>query len=445
MYENALAQRFHTSSLLRFALPNVIMMVFFSLYAIVDGIFVSRLVGTLALSALNMSWPFLGAALGVGIMLAAGGSAIIAQELGEGMVEEAQQDFSFLFVASIAAGFLLLWIGLEFLEKILVVLGATPAQMPNCMGYTRIILAFSPAMFLQAFFQIFFVTAGKPGLGLSVTVAGGLTNLVLDALLMGPFQMGVEGAAIATGLGYLLPALFGTVYFTVVRSGSLCLVRCGFCWRTLFRACGCGASELVTHGAAAVTTWLLNVLCLQFWAEDGVAAMTIVMYVQFVCSAAFMGFSMGVAPVISYQYGTKDFTQLCDVVKICLRFILLGSLGMYGLSRVSIRFCLQVFTSGDSPVFEIAMEGFPLYAVGFLWMGISIFASSLFTALSRGGLAVFISSARNFFFLVGMLLLLPKLLGGMGIWLAVSVAEALGAVVAVRCLIRAHAQGFPQC
>ena len=435
MNENALAKQFTTGSLLGFALPNICMMVFLSLYTIVDGMFVSRLVGTLALSAMNMSWPLSSVELGVSIMLATGGSAIIARKLGEGKEEQARQNFSFLLWTSLAVGVVFNLLCLLFLEPILHLLGTSAAQMPDCLAYTRLILIFSPAMFLQTLFQTFFVTAGKPGLGLGVTVSGGVANIILDYLFMGPMGMGVEGAAIATGIGYLIPAVFGLVYFSVVRTGSLYLVRCGCYGGMLLRACGNGSSEMVTNVANAVTTFLFNIIFLEFWAEDGVAAITIVMYFQFVFSSVFLGFSMGVAPVISYKYGAQDRAQLHHIVTVCLRFILGCSLGMYALSRWSIGTLLSIFTHPEGHVFAIAMEGFPIYATAFLLMGVSIFASAMFTAFSNGAVSAVISFARTLVFLVGSLLLLPKLLGHLGIWLAVPVAEGLGLLVSVSFLL----------
>lgn len=435
MNKNALAKQFTTRSLLAFSLPNICMMVFLSMYTIVDGMFVSRLVGTLALSALNMSWPLTSVELGISIMLATGGSAIIARKLGEGKAQEARQDFSFLLWVCLAVGIVFSVICLLFLEPILILLGTSAAQMPDCLTYTRLLLIFSPAMFLQTLFQTFFVTAGKPGLGLGVTVSGGIANIILDYLFMGPMGMGVSGAAIATGISYLIPAVFGLIYFTTVRSGSLYLVRCGFYGRMLLRACGNGSSEMVTNVANAVTTFLFNIIFMKFWAEDGVAAITIVMYFQFVFSSVFFGFSMGVAPVISYKYGAQDQKQLHHIVAVCLRFVLLCSLGMYLLSRLTIGTLLSIFTQADGQVFAIAMEGFPIYAVAFLLMGVSIFASAMFTAFSNGAVSAVISFARTLVFLVGSLLILPEILDQVGIWLAVPVAEGLGLLVSLVCLL----------
>lgn len=433
---NPLARTFTAASLLRFALPNIVMMVFMSLYTIVDGMFISRFVGTLALSAINMAYPLNSLELAVGIMLATGGSAVIARELGEGRAEDARRDFSCIVAVSLALGILFLAAGLLFLDPILHLLGTSQAQMPYCRDYTHILMLFAPAFFLQTAFQTLFVTAGRPGLGLGLTVAGGLANIVLDCLFMGPLGMGVTGAAAATVIGYCIPAVAGTVFFLRNRGGTLYFTSFRPRWRMLAQTCGNGSSEMVTNIANAVTTLLFNLIFLEFWGEDGVASITIVMYFQFVLTAVFFGFSMGVAPVVSYKYGAQDTAQLKRIVRSCLLFIAACSLGAYVLARLTIGLCLVLFTGADTAVYAITMEGFPLYAVSFLFIGTGIFASALFTALSNGTVSAVISFARTFVFLVGMLLTLPRLLGEPGIWLAVPAAELLGLGVSLFFLIR---------
>lgn len=427
--DNALARQFGAGSLLKFAMPNIVMMVFMSLYTIVDGMFISRFVGTLALSAINMSYPLNSLELAVGIMLASGGSAIIARELGEGKEDAARRDFSCIVAVSVLLGILFMVLGNLFLDPILRLLGTSEAQIPYCRVYTRILLLFSPAFFLQTAFQTLFVTAGRPGLGLGLTVAGGLANIVLDWLFMGPMGMGVEGAAVATVTGYCIPAAAGVAFFFQNRKGSLYFTPFRPRGRMLLQTCGNGSSEMVTNIANAVTTLLFNLIFLEFRGEDGVASITIVMYFQFVLTAVFFGFSMGVAPVISYKYGAQDTDQLKKIVRACLIFVALSSLGAYILSRLTIGLCLMLFTGAETAVYTITMEGFPLYAVSFLFMGVGIFASSMFTAFSDGTVSAAISFARTFVFLVGMLLLLPRLLGEPGIWLAVPAAELLGLAV----------------
>lgn len=435
MDDNALARQFTAASLLRFALPNIVMMVFLSLYTILDGIFISRYVGTLALSAVNMSYPLDCLEMAVGIMLATGGSAVIAREMGEGDSQTARQNLTCITVVCLGCGIAFAVLGNLFLDPILRLLGTSPAQFALCREYTRILMVFAPAFFLQTAFQVFFVTAGRPGLGLGMTMAGGMDNILLDWLFMGPLGWGIRGAAVATVIGYCVPTAGGIVFFLWNRKGSLCFTAFRPDWNMLWSACGNGASEMVSNIASAVTTFLFNLIFLRYWGEDGVAAITIVMYFQFVLTAVFFGFSMGVAPVVSYKFGAQDTAQMKRVCRFCLGATVICSLVSYVLSRLTIGFCLSVFTDPDSPVFAITMEGFPLYAVSFLFMGVSIFASSLFTALSNGTASAVISFARTFLFLVGMLLLLTQLLGETGVWLAVPTAELLGMAVSIGFLI----------
>lgn len=433
---NALARQFTLPSLMRFALPNIIMMVFLSMYTIVDGMFISRYVGTLALSAVNMTYPLNCVEMALGIMLASGGSAVIARQLGEGAQTDARHNFSFLLVVSVCISLVFLLAGIFTLKPIVHALGASEAQFELCCTYARILLLFSPAFFLQTAFQTLFITAGRPGLGLAATVGGGLTNIVLDYVFIARLHWGIAGAAVATGLGYLVPAVAGLVFFAWNRRGTLFFVRPRADWHMLLFACANGSSEMVTNIANAITTYLFNLIFLHYWGEDGVASITIVLYFQFVFTAVFFGFSMGVAPVFSYKYGAQDAPQLHRLFRYCIGFILLCSVFCTVLSLLVIRPCLMLFTDAGSHVFAITIAGFPIYAVSFLFMGVSIFASSLFTAFSDGRVSAIISFARTLVFLVGMLLLLPMLLGEVGVWLAVPAAELLGIVVSICYLVR---------
>lgn len=436
MDNNSLSKEFTASSLIRFAFPNIIMMVFFSLYTIVDGIFISNFVGTLALSSTNMSYPLLSLQLALGIMLSTGGSAVIAKKMGEGRNEEARWDFSLIILVSFIMGVAFEAVCLPLLPQILTLLGTSSAQMPLCMEYTKTLLCFSPALFLQTLFQMFFVTAGKPGLGLLVTVSGGVGNMILDYVFMGPLNWGLSGAAVATGFSYLVPSVVGMIYFTFCRKGSLYIVKPKLDLKMLIVTCTNGFSEMVTNAANAVTTFLFNIIFMRFWGEDGVAAITIMMYFQFVFSATFLGFSMGTAPIISYKYGAGEKVQLKKIVRSCLLFIILASVALYIISRLVIGYSLDIFTDPSGNVFSIAMQGFPIYALSFLFLGVNIFSSSLFTAFSNGIVSAIISFARTFIFLVGALLIMPFTIGEVGIWLSVPVAELLGLLVSLYFLNR---------
>ena len=442
-----LSDHFTYPRLLRFVAPSITMMIFTSIYGVVDGFFVSNYVGKTPFAALNFIMPFIMVLGGTGFMLGTGGSAIIARRQGEGRTDEARRNFTMLIAVALGIGLIFAVFGNLFLNPILRLLGTSELQWADCRIYTRIQLVFAPMLFLQTAFQTLFVTAGKPGLGLLTSVGGGITNVVLDWLFMGPMNMGVAGAAIATCLGYCVPSIVGLVYFTKNRTGSLYFVPFKFDGATLAAACGNGSSEMVSNIANAITTFVFNTLFMRYRGEDGVAAITILLYgqflfngfylgFQFVFTAVYFGFSMGVAPVISYKFGEKNIPQLRHIFRICMTFVLACSLGTYVLSWLTLEPALTLFTPRGSSVYEIAMHGFPIYAVSFLLMGTSIFASSLFTALSDGLVSAIISFSRTLVFLVAMLLLLPLILQETGIWLAVPVAEALGVMVSVFFLVK---------
>lgn len=435
MNSNALSKTYSSWSLIRFALPNIIMMIFMSLYTIVDGMFISRLVSTLALSVVNMSYPLTSVQLGVGIMIGTGGSAIIAKKMGEQKNEEARQNFTSLVVFSLILSILIMVFCIVFLKPILQFLGTSPIQMQLCILYTKILMYFTPMLFLQVIFQSYFVTAGKPKLGLFVIVLGGIANVVLDYLFMGVFHWGIAGAAIATGIGYSIPGLIAIFYFSFNRNQSLYFVPFHFDLKVLSHSCLNGCSEMISNVAVAVTTFLFNLIFMYYWKEEGVAAITIVQYYQFVFSSIFIGFGLGVAPIISYKYGAKDYKQLKSITKFCVLFVLGCAITAYILSILTIGQSLQIFTH-DPKVYAIVMDGFPIFALSFACMGLSIFASGFFTALNNGLVSGIISFARTFFFLIGCMLLFPMWMGSNGVWWSVPVAECLGLMISVGFLIQ---------
>lgn len=433
---NPLAKKYSMLSLIAFAAPNMVMMLFSSMYIIVDGIFVSRFLGTLALSAVNMIYPIVCFQMAVGIMIATGGSAIIARKLGEGKERSACETFSFLVLVTFAAGVIMAVLGVAFIDQIMSVLGVSPLQADLCRVYGIIMSAFAPFFLLQTAFQVFFVTAGRPGVGLVVIVIAGITNMALDYLFMGPMNFGIAGAALATGIGYCIPSLVGMIYFFNLKSRRLHFARPRFDGGALLKACSNGSSEMVTNLANAVTTLLFNIIFMRYWGEDGVASITIVMYFQYVLTAVHFGYANGVAPIISFKYGCQDGKQLRRIIKNSLWFVALCSIGAFFLSQYLAGPVAAFFSSKGSRVYEITVEGLRLYAVGFILMGISIFASAMFTALSDGRTSAIISFARTFLFLVAMILLLPPLLGETGVWLTVPAAELLGILVAIYYLLK---------
>ena len=419
---NSIAKDFKFFSLLRFALPTMVMMIFMSLYSIVDGIFISRLLGTNALSAANIVYPVISIVFAVGIMLSTGGSALIAKKLGEGKEREAREDFSFLTLVSFLFGIAILLIGNIFIEPIVRALGSTDALLPYCVDYLSVSLLLAPAAMLQMMFQTFFVTAGKPLIGLMLTISGGVANMILDYLFMGPFNMGISGAALATGIGELIPAVIGLFYFLFTRH-SLYLTKPVVRFQVLKESCFNGSSEMVTNLSTAVVTYLFNITMLKFLGEPGVAAITIVLYGQFLFNALYIGFSMGVAPVISYNHGSQNLPLLKRIFKICIGFISISSILITIMALVSSPVIVEIFTPIGSATYDIAKTGFFLFSINYIFAGINIYSSSMFTAFSDGKVSALISFVRTFVLIVLNILLLPYLIGVNGVWLAVPAAE----------------------
>lgn len=422
---NPLAQTFNVFSLLKFAFPSIFMMLFMGLYTIIDTVFVARFSDTYALPAINIVVPVLSLVVGLGSMLAAGGSASIAREMGRQDTGNARRIFMLVILAGLTAGILIGILGLTFLEPLLRALGASRLLLPYCRDYLTILLIFAPANILQILFQNLLITAGKPGLGFWLVFAAGLTNILFDFLLIVPLQMGIRGAAIATGLGYLVPVAVGAHFFLHNRNGSFYFCRPSLNIRILGQICFNGSSELVGQLSAAVTTFLFNLTMMRLLGEDGVAAITIIIYSQFLLSTLYIGFSMGVAPVISYRYGGGMHRQLRHVFQICLVFIGIVSFLVFGLSFAGGPTLAGLFSPINSRIYGIARFGFYIFPFSFLFCGFNIFASALFTALSNGKVSALLSFLRTFGFLTFALLTLPLYFEETGVWLAVPIAELL--------------------
>ena len=433
--DNTLAKQFHFGSLIKFALPNTVMMLFMSMYIIVDGMFVSRFVGTSALAAVNIVYPALSILLAVAVMIATGGSAIIARRLGEGDEEEARTNLSFLVLTEVCLGVAVIVFGNLFLDQIVTLLGAEHAQFEMCRIYAKVIFCFAPTFALQTGFETFFVTAGKPAIGLSVVVGAGIANMVLDYLFIVPLDMGIMGAALATGIGTCIPAVAGLIFFFRKGKKVLYFVKPQWNAKVLLKTCTNGSSEMVTNLANAVTTFLFNYTFLKYFGENGVASITIVLYVQYIFTALYFGYSNGIAPVISFKFGRGDVKQLKQIFKHSVWLISLGSVAAYILSRLLGRFAVEIFAPRGSAVYNMTVEGMEIFSLAFLLMGISIFASALFTAFSDGFSSAAISFARTFIFLAGSILLLPGLIGAEGVWAAVPVAEICGVIVTMIFLV----------
>lgn len=434
MSEHIFDQKWNAASLLRFAFPTIVMMVFMGLYTIVDTIFVARFVSTDALSAINIVCPVINLTVGLGTMIAAGGSAVVSRKMGAGLEQEAKEDFTLLILAAAGIGAAILICGTLWLNPILLALGASERLLPYCRDYLGLLLLFLPANVIQTVYANLFVTAGKPGLGFGLSVLAGLANILLDYVFIVLGGMEIRGAALGTGLGYLIPAAAGTVFFFRNR-GALSFVKPRWRGALLTESCLNGSSEMVGQLAAALTTFLFNLTMMERLGEDGVAAVTIMIYSQFLLNTLFIGFSMGVAPVIGFHYGSGNRKQQRKILSICIRFLAAASLLIFALSISGGSLVVRMFTPDASRVYEIAAAGFPVFSVSFLFCGFNIFTSALFTALSNGKVSAVLSFLRTFGLLCGGILLLPRFFGITGVWMAVPMAEGIMFFVSLGCLI----------
>lgn len=424
-----LSDHFTVRRLLRFVAPSIVMMVFTSLYSVVDGLFVSNFAGKTPFAAVNLIMPVLMGLGTVGFMIGTGGSALVGMTLGLGEKERANRLFSMLTAAGAAGGVVLSVLGLVFLRPAAYALGARGEMLEQCVIYGAVMLVFQTFFILQIVFQSFFVTAEKPKLGLAVTVAAGLTNIVLDALLVGVFRMGVAGAAAATGVSQLVGGAFPLWYFARRNSSLLRFARPEKDWRALVRACANGASELMTNLSSSIVTALYNVQLMRFAGEDGVAAYGVIMYVNFIFNAIFYGYSIGSAPVFSYHYGAGGRDELKSLLRkslaltaVCGAFLTLAAEASAGpLSRI--------FVGYDAALCAMTTRGFQLYALSFLVVGFNIFGSAFFTALNNGAVSAAISFVRTLVFQLLSIWLLPVWWGLDGVWLAVVAAELLALAV----------------
>lgn len=428
---NKFDKKFNFVTLIKFTIPAMCMQLILALYTIVDGIFISNFVGDVALGSTNIIMPHLNLVLAIGIMFATGGSAIVAFQMGEGNYDKARNSFSLIVFTSIIIGLIIAIFSYIFTDELITFLGASETQLEYAKQYGQIFMIFSPVLMLQVLFQVFLNTAGKPTIALILVTLTGITNIVLDYIFIVPLNMGVGGAALATVIGYSVPAIFGLIYFSTNQKGTLYFVKPKFNFKTLRTASFNGSSEMLTNLANALTTLLFNYTFMKFYGDDGVTSITIVMYFQFVFSALYFGFTVGVSPIISYKYGNKDFVQLKSIIKNSLMFLSSASVVIYIISILGIKYALKIFTNETYDVYNIVISGFAIFAVAFIFESISIFASAMFTALSNGRVSAIISAFRTLIFLVTAIIVLPLIFKETGIWLAVPVAEILGMLVSI--------------
>ncbi|MBQ8249636.1 MAG: MATE family efflux transporter [Clostridia bacterium] len=434
-----LSDHFTYKKLLRFAFPSIIMMIFTSIYGVVDGIFVSNFVGQSQFAAINLIMPFLMVCGAIGFMIGTGGSALVSKTLGEGENERAKSLFSMLIYLTIGLAVIVAIIAIIFLRPIAIFLGAEGDMIDYCVTYGRYILPALPAFMLMNIFQSFLITAEKPKLGLSVTVAAGCTNMVLDALFVAVFNWGLEGAAIATAVSQIVGGVVPFVYFLRPKNSILRLVGFRFDGMALLRTCTNGSSEFVTNISLSVVNMLYNFQLIQLVGESGVSAYGVIMYVAFIFISVFIGFSIAVTPIVGYHYGAGNFDELKNLFKKSLILISVFALALTGLAEVGAYPLSMIFVGYDEALLSMTVHGLMLYSISYLICGFNIFGSAFFTALNDGPVSAAISFLRTLVFQIVTLLAVPALLPDKykldGIWLAVVAAEALSLVVTVMFVI----------
>lgn len=424
-----LSDHFTYERLMRFVFPSIVMMIFTSIYGTVDGIFVSNFVGETPFAAINLTWPVLMLMSAFGFMVGSGGNAVVSKAMGEGDYERANRYFSMLIYATLIFGTVLAVFGVVFMRRICVMLGAEGDLLDECITYMSVLVPVIPIFMLQNVFQSLCITAEKPKFGLYVTVGAGVANMILDALFIVVFEWGLIGAAIATAMSQIIGGLVPLIYFSFKNSSRLRLTKAKFEAQVLIKTCTNGASELMTNISMSLVNILYNYKLMEIAGEDGVNAYGIIMYVNFVFVSVFLGYAIGSAPIIGYNYGAQNRAELQNMFKKSL--ILISATGVFltVLAEVSADLLAGIFVSNSPALMEMTAHGFRIYAIAFLIMGFNIFSSAFFTALGNGLVSAIISFLRTLVFQVVPLMILPVFFGLDGVWAAIVVAELIGVIV----------------
>lgn len=430
-----LSEHFNYRKLFRFTLPSILMMIFTSIYGVVDGFFVSNYVGKSPFAAVNLIMPFLMILGAAGFMFGTGGCALISKTMGEGNAEKANKIFSLLIVTSVIFGVAVAVLGILFIRPIAALLGAQGELLENCVIYGRIILAALPAFILQYEFQSFFVAAEKPQLGLIFTIAAGLTNMLLDALLVAVIPLGLVGAALATAMGQAVGGILPLLYFARNNSNQLKLVKPVFDGMALFRTCINGSSELMTNISLSIVSMLYNAQLMRYAGEDGVAAYGVLMYVSMIFQAIFFGYIVGSAPIISYHFGAQNHDELKNLLKRSAVIIVSCSVGMFLLAEFLAKPLAMLFVGYDAELMKLTLRAFLIFSFSFLFSGVAVFGSGFFTALNDGLTSALISFLRTMVFQIAAVIILPMLFAIDGIWFSIVFAEAAATVVTLAFLL----------
>lgn len=426
-----LSDHFTYSKLLRFVFPSIIMMIFTSIYGVVDGLFVSNFAGKTAFASINLVMPFVMILGGIGFMIGTGGTALVSKVLGEGKKEKANKIFTMMIIFTLLLGTLLSVIGVVSMPWVADFLGATEEMMADCIIYGRIVTGFTVAFMLQNVFQSFLIAAEKPKLGLLATVLAGITNMALDAIFIIVFKWGVAGAAIATGLSQCVGGIFPLIYFSRDNSSLLRLTNTKLEIKPILNACGNGSSELMSNISSSVVSMIYNFQLMKYVGEDGVSAYGVLMYVQFIFVAIYIGYAIGCAPITGYHFGAQNHGELKNMLRKSAFLSAISGVVLTILAIVLSSPLAKLFVGYDEELYELTRHAFSLFAYSFLLAGFNIFTSSFFTALNNGAVSAAISFMRTLIFQTSSVLILPIFLGVDGIWWAITVAEVFAFILSL--------------
>ena len=431
-----LSDHFTYGRLLRFTLPSIVMMIFTSIYGVVDGIFVSNFAGKTAFAAVNLIMPYLMASGVIGFMIGTGGTALISMTLGMGDKRKANELFSLLTYVSIVGGLILTVITILFMRPVAIALGATGQMLEDCVLYGNITQIALTAYVLQFAFQSFCITAEKPNLSLIMMVTAGVCNIVLDALFVAVFRWGLVGAAVATASAQIIGAIVPLVYFVRPNDSLLRLGKCRFDGKALLRTCVNGSSELMSNLSMSLVSMLYNLQLIKYAGENGIAAYGVIMYVNFIFVAVFIGFTIGSAPIIGYNHGAENHRELKNMFRKCMVIVGFFAGIMAASAFLLARPLSKIFVGYDPELMEMTIRGFAIYSLSFLLCGFNIFGSSLFTALNNGLISAVISFVRTLICQIAAVMLLPLILGLDGIWWAIVVSEGVALVLTAFCFVK---------
>lgn len=430
-----LSEHFTYKKLIEFCMPSIFMMLFTSFYVVIDGLFISNFIGKTSFAAVNIIIPFLLMIGGFGFMIGTGGSALVSKTLGERKIELAGKYFSMLILFAIIFGIGISIVSILFLKDISILLGATNDMMKDCLIYGKVLLIFNVSYMLQNIFQTFLVTAENPKLGLKVTILAGITNMVLDAIFIIWFNWGVFGAALATGISQTVGTVIPLIYFIISKESILKLTKTDIKWDVILKSCSNGMSEVMTSVSTSVISIVYNLQLLKFAGENGVAAYGAIMYVQFIFISIYLGYDIGTAPIIGYNYGAKNHLELNNMLKKSLVLLFSSGVVLFLVAQIGTDSISTIFVGYDFELFNMTSKAFRIFSISFLIVGFNTFSSSFFTALNNGFVSAIISFMRTFVFQIVAVLVLPIFYGLSGIWAATIVSEVLAFLVGISFII----------